>query len=218
MESQSPRARPVPGATRARQVPDVNNASAPVGEAHAAPEGGSGTAPPRKRSLLTTGEMARLSNNTLRTVRFYEEEGILRPAGRTEGGHRLFEPAELDRLMLITDLRLAGLSLDEIRQILDVKQGATSGADAARIAMRMLGARIEELGTKVAVLTRLRDDLVRTAGIFAGCVECTDGAAFPHGCDACPQLAGTEQRPRSMRVLWGVGTSPPPAEDDASDD
>jgi DNA-binding transcriptional MerR regulator len=162
--------------------------------------------------------MARLSNNTLRTVRFYEEEGILRPAGRTEGGHRLFEPAELDRLMLITDLRLAGLSLDEIRQILDVKQGATSGADAARIAMRMLGSRIDELGTKVAVLTRLRDDLVRTAGIFAACAECTDGASFPHGCDACPQLGGPEQRPRSMRVLWGVGASAPPVEDDAADD
>ena len=35
--------------------------------------------------------MARLSMSTLRTVRFYEEEGILRPIARTDGGHRLFE-------------------------------------------------------------------------------------------------------------------------------
>ena len=222
MESQSPRARPVPGATRARQVPDRSNGSATKvgdGAAPAAVDGGAAGAPaPRKRQLLTTGEMARLSNNTLRTVRFYEEEGILRPAGRTEGGHRLFEPAELDRLMLVTDLRLAGLSLDEIRQILDVKQGATSGADAARIAMRMLGARIEELGTKVAVLARLRDDLVRTAGIFAACVDCKEPTSSPSGCDACEHLAGPEQRPRSMRVLWGVGASAPPAEDSTADE
>lgn len=42
-------------------------------------------------ALLTTGEMARQSSNTLRTVRFYEEEGILRPVRRTDGGHRLFD-------------------------------------------------------------------------------------------------------------------------------
>jgi DNA-binding transcriptional MerR regulator len=163
--------------------------------------------------------MARLSNNTLRTVRFYEEEGILRPAGRTEGGHRLFEPAELDRLMLVTDLRLAGLSLDEIRQILDVKQGATSGSDAARIATRMLGTRIEELASKVAVLTRLRDDLMQTTGIFATCIECHDACGFPNGCDACARLSGPQPRPRSMRVLWGVSPSPPALdEEDTGED
>ncbi len=222
MDSQSPRARPTPGATRARQVPDRILGSA-THVADGEPPGASESSPPdppalRKRQLLTTGEMARLSNNTLRTVRFYEEEGILRPAGRTEGGHRLFEPAELDRLMLVTDLRLAGLSLDEIRQILEVKQGATSGADAARIATRMLGTRIEELGTKLAVLSRLRDDLARTSGLFASCVECKDGASFPHGCDSCGHLGGPDQRPRSMRVLWGVGASAPSVEDDASDE
>ena len=85
---------------------------------------------PREVPLLTTGEMARLSNSTLRTVRFYEEEGILRPARRTEGGHRLFERSELDRLMLVTDMRMAGLSLDDIKAILEVKKAASTGADA----------------------------------------------------------------------------------------
>src|SRR5260221_5999883 len=67
--------------------------------------------PRRRDRWYTTGEMARLSNNTLRTVRFYEEAGILRPVGRTEGGHRLFERPELDRLLLVSDLREAGMSL-----------------------------------------------------------------------------------------------------------
>src|SRR5512135_1014731 len=60
--------------------------------------------PRRRDRWYTTGEMARLSDNTLRTVRFYEEAGIIRPVGRTEGGHRLFERAELDRLLLVSDL------------------------------------------------------------------------------------------------------------------
>src|ERR1044071_5476786 len=98
--------------------------------------------------------MARCSNNTLRTVRFYEEEGILRPARRTDGGHRLFEKTELDRLMLVTDMRMAGLSLDEIKHVLAAKQSCQSGSDAARQATRILSLRIEELRDKLLVLTR----------------------------------------------------------------
>src|SRR5690348_9179110 len=94
---------------------DHNAPSTPAASRETARESGPPAEVERPREgapPLTTGEMARLSNSTLRTVRFYEEEGILRPARRTEGGHRLFERTELDRLMLVTDMRMAGLSLD----------------------------------------------------------------------------------------------------------
>lgn len=154
-------------------------------------------------ALLTTGEMARCSNNTLRTVRFYEEEGILRPARRTEGGHRLFEKSELDRLMLVTDMRMAGLSLDEIKQILEVKQSAASGGEASRQATRILSLRIEELQEKLLVLSRLREDLTATSDIMSACVDCHD-AKFPHSCDTCSVMTSRSSLPRSMRVLWST--------------
>jgi DNA-binding transcriptional MerR regulator len=160
---------------------------------------------PREGQLLTTGEMARLSNSTLRTVRFYEEEGILRPARRTEGGHRLFERSELDRLMLVTDMRMAGLSLDDIKAILEVKKAAASGASAAEEAMRVLSARIDELKEKLAVLSRLRDDLEETTKIVSSCLSCNDDRSFPHGCDTCSVMASHPVLPRSVRVLWSVG-------------
>jgi len=155
------------------------------------------------KTLLTTGEMARCSNNTLRTVRFYEEEGILRPARRTEGGHRLFERSELDRLMLVTDMRMAGLSLDEIKQILGVKERAPSGSEAAKEAMRILTQRIEDLRDKLLVLTRLREDLMATSDLMAVCVECGD-TDFPRSCESC-QVMSKPSLPRSMRVLWTAG-------------
>src|SRR3954470_13560576 len=101
------------------------------------------------RALLTTGEMARCSNNTLRTVRFYEEEGILRPVRRTEGGHRLFQRSELDRLMLVTDMRPAGLSPDEIKQILVIKERGPSGGSPSRHATEILSRRMSELREKL---------------------------------------------------------------------
>ena len=160
------------------------------------------THPPcENATLLTTGEMARRSINTLRTVRFYEEEGILRPVRRTEGGHRLFDRRELERLMLVSDMRAAGLSLDEIKQILEVKQRASSGGEAAKRASEIIGRRIGELREKLRVLARLHDDLTKTSDVMTRCVGCHDGR-FPNHCDSCDVMA--EPLPRSMRVLWSA--------------
>lgn len=149
--------------------------------------------------------MARLSNSTLRTVRFYEEEGILRPARRTDGGHRLFERTELDRLMLVTDLRMAGLSLDDIKAILDVKRAASSGAAAAESAIKVLGTRIAELKEKLTVLNRLQEDLEETSRIVASCLACQNETSFPDGCATCNVMTTHPALPRSVRVLWSVG-------------
>jgi DNA-binding transcriptional MerR regulator len=154
-------------------------------------------------ALFTTGEMARRSNNTLRTVRFYEEEGILRPVRRTEGGHRLFDRAELERLMLVSDMRAAGLSLDEIKQILEVKRRASSGGDAAKQATEILTRRISELRDKLAALARLQEDLTQTTSVISACVDCKD-SRFPARCDACAVMAEQPSLPRSMRVLWSA--------------
>jgi DNA-binding transcriptional MerR regulator len=153
-------------------------------------------------ALLTTGEMARQSSNTLRTVRFYEEEGILRPVRRTDGGHRLFDGPELERLMLVTDMRAAGLSLDEIKQILEVKQHSACGSDAAKQATAILSRRITELRDKLAVLARLQDDLGQTTDIMTTCLTCHD-TGFPTRCASCQVMAGPSL-PRTMRVLWST--------------
>lgn len=148
--------------------------------------------------------MARCSNNTLRTVRFYEEEGILRPARRTDGGHRLFCRSELDRLMLVTDMRMAGLSLDEIKRILAVKESGATASEAAKRATEILCLRMDELSQKLQVLARLRDDLARTNDIMTACITCND-TRFPQGCESCSVMSESPSLPRSMRVLWSAG-------------
>ncbi len=161
-------------------------------------------AEPRRRDRwYTTGEMARLSDNTLRTVRFYEEAGILRPIGRTEGGHRLFERSELDRLMLVSDMREAGLSLEEIRKLLETKQLASSGPEAAKAAIESLRKYMEELKRKVDVLTRLHLDLAQTVETATHCLDCTH-QEFPNHCRDCESIAGQKPFPRAMRVLWAL--------------
>ena len=128
----------------------------------------------------------------------------MRPARRTDGGHRLFERTELDRLMLVTDMRMAGLSLDDIKAILDVKKTATSGSAAAQQATRVLAARIDELKEKLAVLNRLRDDLEETTKIVEPCTRCEDEKAFPTACETCTVMTSHPVLPRSVRVLWSI--------------
>lgn len=181
----------------------VRGSSLPIAAEAATPE----EAEPRRRDRwYTTGEMARLSDNTLRTVRFYEEAGILRPVGRTEGGHRLFERSELDRLMLVSDMREAGLSLEEIRTLLETKQQASSGPEAARAAIESLRKYMEDLKRKVDVLTRLHLDLSQTVETATRCLDCTHQESFPNHCRDCETIAGQKPYPRALRVLWSLST------------
>ncbi|SEE06416.1 MerR family transcriptional regulator [Bradyrhizobium erythrophlei] len=64
------------------------------------------------------GEAARLSGISVRKLRFYSDQGLLPPAGRTASGYRVFTDDELVRLDLIRCLRDAGLGLDAISEVL----------------------------------------------------------------------------------------------------
>jgi len=147
--------------------------------------------------------MARLSNNTLRTVRFYEESGLLAPVQRTDGGHRLFPRRELGKLQLISDLRAAGFSLEEIKEVLDVKQSSSSGAQASRGIVERLDRHIESMSERIALLKRLLAELQRTRQLLAQCHACSDAERFPDSCGSCEVMSDTEI-PNAAGVLWHV--------------
>jgi MerR family transcriptional regulator, repressor of the yfmOP operon len=70
--------------------------------------------------LLRIQEVAEDTGLTPRTIRYYEEVGLLAPAARSEGAYRLYDGEDLDRLRFIRGLRDdAGFSLAEIRQLLE---------------------------------------------------------------------------------------------------
>ena len=70
--------------------------------------------------LLRIQEVAADTGLTPRAIRYYEELGLLAPAGRSEGAYRLYDGEDLDRLRFIRGLRDdAGFSLAEIRQLLE---------------------------------------------------------------------------------------------------
>jgi MerR family transcriptional regulator, repressor of the yfmOP operon len=79
---------------------------------------------------LRIGDVARLASTTPRTIRYYEELGLLpRPVGRRSGGHRTYTQSDLDRLREAMRLKdLLGVSLGELKELL--------AAEEARAAVR----------------------------------------------------------------------------------
>src|SRR5215218_4933138 len=70
--------------------------------------------------LLRIQEVAALLGLTTRSIRYYEEVGLLEPAARSEGAYRLFDADDIERLRFIKGLRDdAGFSLAEIGQLLE---------------------------------------------------------------------------------------------------
>ena len=77
-------------------------------------------APDAPERLLRIQEVAAETGLTTRAIRYYEEMGLLEPAGRSDGAYRLFDASDLERLRFIRSLRDdAGFSLAQIGQLLE---------------------------------------------------------------------------------------------------
>jgi DNA-binding transcriptional MerR regulator len=70
-------------------------------------------------SLRQIGEVAEEVGLSLRTVRFYEEVGLVIPAGRTAGGFRLYDDDSVGRLRLIMQMKPLGFTVEEMRLLIE---------------------------------------------------------------------------------------------------
>ncbi|MCU1430650.1 MAG: transcriptional regulator, MerR family [Actinomycetia bacterium] len=88
----------------------------------------------KQSALLAIGAVARRAGVTTRTLRYYQEMGLLHPSGVTMRGNRLYSDADVDRLQRILELRdVMGFDLERIRLILQTEDRlAQLRAEAAR--------------------------------------------------------------------------------------
>ncbi|NRG40820.1 MerR family transcriptional regulator [Rathayibacter sp. VKM Ac-2835] len=87
-------------------------------------------------ATMRIGELADRSSLSLRTIRHYDEVGLLRPSGRTEGGFRLYTERDFDRLLLIRRMKPLGYTLDamtELLRVVDSLEKAESPEETAAI-------------------------------------------------------------------------------------
>jgi DNA-binding transcriptional MerR regulator len=99
--------------------------------------------------LLSIGELARRAGLPVRTIRFWSDTGVLPPAARTGSGRRLYDAACVARLELVATLRELGVSLRDVRRVLDEQ---ASIAEVAAVHLEALDAQIRVLRLHRAVL------------------------------------------------------------------
>ena len=99
--------------------------------------------PPPRDGLMRIGQVAERTGLSLRTIRFYEEEGLVVPAARTDGGFRLYSEGDVGRFALIKRMKPLGFAVEEMRELLTVLSDLDAGHDAGH-------------GDRAAVVDRLR--------------------------------------------------------------
>ena len=119
--------------------------------------------------LLQIGQVAERTGLSLRTIRFYEETGLVVPTSRTEGGFRLYSDDDVARLEVIKRMKPLGFTLEEMQQLLTLLADVATAGDGERAAL------LDRLRTfheaAAARVTALRDQLSVAEGFAATLAE-----------------------------------------------
>ncbi len=113
--------------------------------------------PGSTQGSLRIGEIAKLLGVTEKTLRHYERVGLLRPPRRTAHSYRIYDDNDMQRARHVMGLRGLGLSLEEIRCLLDEN---SSGRTRRKRLLGLLDEKLHEIDVDLAVLQGKRDDMV----------------------------------------------------------
>ncbi|MEB3212635.1 MAG: heavy metal-responsive transcriptional regulator [Leptolyngbyaceae bacterium] len=116
--------------------------------------------------LFKIGQVASKSGLSVKTIRYYEEIGLLAPhVKRADSGYRMFEPSVLNRLAFVKRAQSLGLSLAEIAQILNIHDDGKLPCGEVR---HCLETKLDSINSQIESLEMLRDEL---QGILSGWQE-----------------------------------------------
>lgn len=101
-------------------------------------------------------ELSKQAGVNAKTIRYYEEVGILPPATRQPNGYREYEQVDVERLKLVAGARRLEFSLEEIREILDLRD---RGIAPCGVLLDLLNQKADSISQRIAELELLQTDL-----------------------------------------------------------
>ena len=159
---------------------------------------------PAGTQLLRVGDLARATGKTVRAIHLYEELGLLRPATRSTGGFRLYDPAATDRVRWIDSLHSLGFSLQEMRAVLQSWWSSEQG-DAAMSNLRDLFTRkLAETRDAIRRHQQLERELEEGLLYLETCESCAAPGPV-RACVNCQQDHGVQDPPS---LVAGIKTHP----------
>lgn len=127
---------------------------------------------------MRIGKLAAAAGTTTKTLRFYEESGLLPPAKRTSSGYRDYDTDTVNRLEFIRRGRAAGLTLAQVKEVLAIRD---AGRTPCQHVHDLLDQRLTALDAQIADLVALRANVaqLRADAATADPARCTP----EHVCD-----------------------------------
>jgi len=119
----------------------------------------------RRTGALRRADLARATGCNLETIRYYETAGILPTPARTDAGHRTYDAADVKRLRFVLRARELGFSLEDIRGLLGLGDGALRSCAEVRDKTEV---HLADVRAKIADLQRIEAVLSRTAALCSG--------------------------------------------------
>ncbi|MCW2818811.1 MAG: MerR family transcriptional regulator [Marmoricola sp.] len=105
------------------------------------------------------GEVAARTELSLRSLRHWEEVGLLHPSGRTDGGFRLYTEDDVQKILVIRRMKPLGFSLDQMKAVMTdielVGDADTTSADRAVASRRLEEIRVEALGRRATLVRQV---------------------------------------------------------------
>jgi Cu(I)-responsive transcriptional regulator len=147
---------------------------------------GGGQQTEKTTMTMTIGEASHTSGVSAKMIRYYEEIGLIAPAGRTASNYRVYDGDSVNRLRFVRRARKLGFSLEETERLLKLwDDKARASAEVKALALD----HVEELEAKIAEMQAMRDTLFHLA-------ERCQGDDRPN----CPILADLEGHPLRQTV------------------
>ena len=148
-------------------------------------------------SKLRIGQLARAAGFSEKTLRFYDEVGLLRPSGRSASGYRLYDEEAVERLRFVRKAQGLGLSLDDMRTILEI---GDEGRVPCGHVVSVVDRELERIDVQLRELRSLRRDLVTLRQRLSDGIA--SGRAKPGQCEhlaAASESVAGKHSPKRIR-------------------
>lgn len=134
--------------------------------------------------MMRIGDLAAKAGITTRTLRYYQELGIIEPDERTEGGFRLYSDDQLRRLHIIQSLKSLGFDLERIRALFNLRNTVETGGDLAREMIEQLCVHQGQIDEKIEEYRQMKERNAKAIEVLKGCLCCSI-RVFERDCQQC---------------------------------
>ncbi|MFK5968548.1 MAG: MerR family transcriptional regulator [Candidatus Marithrix sp.] len=132
------------------------------------------------------GEVAKKLVTSIRSIRYYEDQGLLTSI-RTQRGTRLYSENHIVRLSVILRLTKLGFSIESIRKIVEIRENSKTGAESSSLVEMKLNKISNIISSKIEEMEKLNVEIDNVRNTIKKCNDCSNPPSTS-GCPDCPVI------------------------------